>query len=147
MARQVTIKTIEGPTAGRDAGKVFQITEMSARQAHTWATRAIFAMLNGGVEVPANIAAMGVAGLAVVGLSGLTKVNYETAAPLLEELLSCARAVPDPSKPDVTTHVSDANVEEFTTYFSLQNAAYDLIAAPFTSAARSTSASAATASQ
>ena len=147
MARKTTIKKIEGPTAGRDDGKSFVITEMSARQAHTWATRAIFAMLNTGVEIPDHVARQGVAGLVSVGIVGLTRVPYEVAAPLLDELLACAVYRPDANKPDVTLPVNDHVVEEFATYFALQNAAWDLLSEPFTNAARSTSASATTAAQ
>lgn len=147
MARQVITKKIEGATAGRDAGKVFIITEMSARAAHAWATRAIFAMMNSGVEIPDGAAAAGMAGLVSVGIMGLTKIPYEVAAPLLDELLACAAYQPDPANPSVTRAIHESDIEEFATYFVLQNAAWDVLSAPFMGAARSTSASATTAAQ
>lgn len=142
MARNVKQIVIKD---GRDAGKVFVVTEMAARPAHTWATRAIFAMMNSGADIPDNVAAMGIAGMVMIGISGLTKVPYDLAAPLLEELLDCARFVPDASRPEVSVSADDKVIEDFTTYFTLQNAAWDVLSEPFMSAARSTSASAVTA--
>lgn len=121
-------------TSGRDEGKTFVVTEMAARPAHAWATRAIFALLNAGADIPGDIASMGVAGLAMVGLSGIQKVQYEIAHPLLEELLACAQCIPDANRPDTRVPV-DRVVEDFPTFFKLQQAAYELLTSRFTTAA------------
>ena len=44
---------------GRDKGKQFLITEMSASQAENWAIKAILAVGNAGIEIPENLASQG----------------------------------------------------------------------------------------
>ncbi len=98
MARTSKVVTI---TTGRDAGKHFRITEMPPRQAEKWATRALFAIAkNGGADErdAEEIASAGMAGLATVGLRSLTRMDFDDAEPLLDEMLSCIVLVPDPSK-------------------------------------------------
>lgn len=111
-------------TDGRDAGKEFLITEMPARAAHKWATRALLALINGGVDIPEDVASMGMAAIASMGSRVLTSIPVETAEPLLDELLACVEIVPDPSKPNVTRKLFDEDVEEFVTYFKLQKEAF-----------------------
>ena len=105
---------------GRDKGKQFIITEMAARPAHKWATRALFALINGGVEIPEDVAEMGMAGIAAIGLRALNGISVEKAEPLLDELLTCVTVLPDPSKPNVVRALFDEDVEEPATYFKLQ---------------------------
>lgn len=117
--------------SGRDKGKAFQLTEMPARQAHKWATRALFAVMNAGLEVPEEYADAGFAGLAAIASSGdkellvmliktLGRVNIEQAEPLLEELLGCVQIIPEPSKPNVVRALFDQDLEEVATIFALQ---------------------------
>src|SRR5690242_21778037 len=40
---------------GRDKGKTYLLTEMSASQAEMWAARAFLAMANNGIEIPAQL--------------------------------------------------------------------------------------------
>jgi len=105
---------------GRDKGKVFVITEMPARQAHAWATQALFAVMNAGVEVPDNIAEMGMAGLAAIGVKALGGIPHHVAAPLLDELFECIQIMPDPKKPEVVRGLIDDDTEEVMTLFKLQ---------------------------
>ena len=51
MARKETTFIAD---TGRDAGKEFLITEMSASQAENWAFRVILAIGNAGIEIPAQ---------------------------------------------------------------------------------------------
>jgi len=105
---------------GRDKGKKFIITEMAARPAHKWATRALFALINGGADIPENVADMGMAGIAAAGMKTLNSISIETAEPLLDELLSCVTVMPDPNKPEVVRALFDEDIEEPATYFKLQ---------------------------
>ena len=50
MARKVSNYTVT--KEGRDLGKTFVITEMPASRAEAWATRALLALMAGGVELP-----------------------------------------------------------------------------------------------
>jgi hypothetical protein len=108
---------------GRDKGKQFIITEMAARPAHKWATRALFALITGGVEIPENVMDMGMAGLASIGIQSLNGISIEKAEPLLDELLTCVTVRPDPNRPEVVRNLFDADVEEPITYFKLQKEA------------------------
>ena len=134
-------------TIGRDKGKEFCITEMAARPAHKWAMRAIFAVMNAGLEVPEEYAESGFAGLAALVGSGdkellvmflrtLGKVDVTIAEPLLDELLTCVEVVPDPAKPNVRRKLFDEDVEEVGTYFALQKEALMVHMAFFSGGAR-----------
>ncbi len=119
MSRKETTWTA---TNGRDEGKTFFITEMPARQAHKWATRALFAAINGGATIPDDVAEMGMAGLAALGIKALSGMKPEQAEPLLDELLTCVQIIPDPTKPNVKRKLMEeaGDVEEPITYFKLQ---------------------------
>lgn len=138
MAR--TVKKIQIADAGRDNGKVFVVTEMAPRDGHKWATRAIFALMNSGFEVPDDLAASGFAGLAAMGVKALGKANIETMAPLFDELLACVQFVPDPSKPGVMLDDLDRHIEEIKTFFVLQKEVLAVHVEPFMSGVKSTGA-------
>ena len=116
MRKQLTYTAQDG----RDKGKAFIITEMAARPAHKWATRALFALISGGVDIPEGVAEMGMAGLAAIGLQSLNGISVEKAEPLLDELLTCVSVMPDPRKPEVVRALFDGDIEEPMTYFKLQ---------------------------
>lgn len=138
MARNVETFTA---TAGRDKGKTFIITEMPARAAHKWATRALLCMGGAAAEIPGLMANSGVAGLAVVGLKAFMQgIPYEQAEPLMDELLACVTINHEPANPALERKLMiDADIEEVETIFSLQKAAFMLHTRPFTSAIQSTS--------
>ena len=125
---------------GRDLGKTFVITEMAARQGHQWATRALFAVMNGGVEIPDNILSAGFAGIAAIGVKALGRVSIDVAEPLLNELLACVVIMPDPAKPEVTRTLIDDDLEEVATIFKLQKEVLTLHVNFFTGAKPTTSA-------
>lgn len=107
---------------GRDEGKLFFITEMPARQAHRWATRALFAAINGGATIPEDVAEMGMAGLAALGVKALAGMKAEQAEPLMDELLTCVQIMPDPMNPQIKRKLMEeaSDIEEAITYFKLQ---------------------------
>ena len=115
--KQLTYVVVED---GRDKGKAFLITEMAAYAAEKWATRLLFALINSGVELPNNIFASGMAGIAVIGIEGLTKLSYAQAEPLLDEMFSCVSVMPDPMKPNVTRPLIENDIEEVATRFILR---------------------------
>lgn len=136
--RKTRVVTIEAE--GRDKGKMFQLTEMSAAQAERWALRAFFALMNTGVEIPPDIAEAGMAGIASMGLQALGKLPYEAAEPLLEDMWACVQIIPDPSKKTIARFVMDEDIEEVGTRIFLRKEVFDLHTGFFTSAASSTSA-------
>jgi len=86
---------------GRDKGKHFLITEMSAAKAEDWGIRAFLALANSGVEIPEEVAAAGMAGIAIVGLRALGRIKIEEARPLLQDMMECVQYLPDPTKPAI----------------------------------------------
>ncbi|MDB5777611.1 MAG: hypothetical protein JWP38_3744 [Herbaspirillum sp.] len=118
MARKVLKYKITD--AGRDFGKVFVLTEMPARLGHQWATRALFAVMNGGIEIPENILSAGFAGIAAVGIKALGRVSVEVADPLLQQLMECVQILPDPTRPEVMRTLVVDDIEEVKTIFLLQ---------------------------
>jgi len=133
MARKVLTKKIDKP--GRDFGKVFVITEMSAWDAEQWATEAIFAMMNAGVEIPEGIAEAGLAGLAALGISALTKVAYSQAKPLLDRMMSCVQIQLAIIRPLI-----EDDIEEVSTLLELRKEVLNLHLSFFTEGDRLTSA-------
>lgn len=118
MARKTSIVTVAA--AGRDKGKQFLLTELPATRAEKWALRAFLALSKSGVEVPENIMAMGMAGIAMIGLKALPGLSFELAEPLLDEMMSCVVAIPDPKRPDITRPLIEDDTEEISTILMLR---------------------------
>ena len=121
---------------GRDQGKEFLITEMSATQAENWAFRVILAIGNAGIEIPDNLAAQGMAGLMAVGYMNLLKIPFEAAKPLLDEMMGCVQIVPSPN---VKRPLIEDDIEEVKTRLALRKAIWDLHMDFFLDADKSTS--------
>lgn len=137
MARKTLLYTVTDDN--RDRGKTFLITEMSAARAESWAMRALLALMEGGVEIPEGIERMGLAGIAKVGLQALSRLSWEKAKPLIDEMLDCVQIVPDPSKPHVVRPLIESDIEEITTLAKLRIEVWKLHTDFLTAAAPSTS--------
>lgn len=124
MARK--IKTVIIDAEGRDKHKAFQLTEFPASQAEEWAMRAMLAIAKGGVDVPADVLDSGMAGLAVMMVQGLPRLSWEDAGPLLGEMFRCIVIIPDPSKPTVTRHLVEDDIEEVRTRLALRKEVLEL---------------------
>jgi hypothetical protein len=106
---------------GRDAGKKYQITEMSAEAAEWWAFRALQAIASS--EVDLNLQAP-MAELARTGLKALASVSPAQAKPLLDEMMSCVQImVPATQKPRA---IMDGDIEDVKTRFLLRKAVMEL---------------------
>jgi hypothetical protein len=113
--------------ANRDEGKTFLITEMPARKAEKWATRALNLLAKSGVDLPPDFMRSGMAAMFVIGVKALTSIDYEGAEPLLDEMLDCVMLVPDASKPAVTRAIHlDTDIEEVSTYLKLRDEVFEL---------------------
>ncbi len=114
---------------GRDSGKHFLLTEMSARQAEAWADRAFLALAHSSLDLPEGFENSGMAGIAQImnlladtqlpNAEGLVRelvdsvrlasvatsarlvahVQFPELAPLMNELLGCVQVVADIAKP------------------------------------------------
>ena len=118
MARKS--KTLTIAAAGRDQGKVFVITEMSALAAEKWSARAFLALARSGMDIPANIEEMGMAGIALVGARAFAGSEYEDLEPLLDQMLGCVQVKPDPGNPALTRPLIEDDVEEIATLLELR---------------------------
>lgn len=138
MARRIATFTA---STGRDAGKVFRITEMPADQAERWAVKAFLAAAKGGVTLPEAAAESGFAGIAQMGFSMLANMPTELAFELLDEMMACVQYQPNPAKPEVVRGLIADDIEEVMTRLQLRKAVFDLHVDFSPAAAPSTSAS------
>lgn len=110
-------------TSGRDAGKVFVITEMPASQAQRWAVRAFLAMASNGVELPEGIESLGIAGMAKHGIEMISKLPFQEADYLMDRLIDCVQIEPSPG---VVRALIEQDIEEVQTRFMLVKEAFRL---------------------
>jgi hypothetical protein len=118
--KEVTI----GPDGGRDAGKRFLITEMSAAKAEKWAHRALAAMARSGLEIPEHITRMGMAGVIAMGMKALLGADFRDAEPLMDEMFECIKSV-QPAMPQGRALVED-DTEEVATRLLLRSEVLEL---------------------
>lgn len=110
---------------GRDKGKIFRLREMSSQQAETWGGRLLLTLANHGVDVPANFFDLSMAGVAMMGVYALTRVPWDEAKPLSDELMRCVRIQPGPN-PAVVRDLIDRgddgdDIEEVATRVKLKD--------------------------
>lgn len=118
MARKIANHRVT--EEGRDNGKLFLITEMSASRAESWAMRVLLALIGSNINVPENFAELGMAGLAELGIKALSGLSWEVAEPLLEEMMECVQIIPDPSKTHVVRPLIESDIEEVKTRLNLR---------------------------
>jgi len=123
MRKSVTVVIKE---EGRDQGKAFLLTEMPATKAERWGIRAFLALAKSDVEVPDDVAALGLSGIAMLGLDALRGIEYEELAPLLDEMNSCIKAIPDPSNPEISRALVESDIEEVGTWLKLRKEVFKL---------------------
>lgn len=100
---------------GRDFGKVFVLTEMPASRAEAWAMRSLLALMEGNIDVPDGFERLGMAAMAEIGIKGLSRLKWEIAEPLLDEMWSCVQFMPDPAKPQIVRNLIEEDIEEVLT--------------------------------
>jgi len=103
---------------GRDAGKIFRVTEMAASQAEKWAARVLLAMAKSNVQIPKEAARQGIMGLASVGMSAFSGITWELAEPLLDEMFRCVTCIL-PEAPQGRP-IIESDIEEISTRFKLR---------------------------
>lgn len=119
MARKTQSITIE--REGRDNGKAFLLTEMSASDAERWATRAILSLGRSGVEIPEDLENSGMAGIAIVGIRAIGTMAFEDAEPLLAEMMECIQRIPDAAQSSVIRPLVEDDIEEVSTRLHLRS--------------------------
>lgn len=129
--RRVEKLTIPGERAERfgerDNGKTFVLTEMDAYAGQLWALRALLALADGGLDLPAGAEQTGMAGLAGLGLTALLRAPYAALRPLLDEMLAQAKYEHKPGQPlQPITPGPNCCVEEIKTFLALHKALFAL---------------------
>ena len=99
MRKSVEVRL--GPEGGRDAGKVFVVTEMSATAAEKWGLRAFQALAKGNVDIPLDIADGGLPQIAAFGFRAIASASGDDVDWLMARLMDCVAYVPDPARPEV----------------------------------------------
>lgn len=125
MARKTTEVLIEDE--GRDFGKTFVIREMPADKGERWAIRALLALANAGIDLPAGATNAGFAGFAAVGLEAFGKISFEVAEPLLNEMMDCVQIKMSGKVPArALINGEGGDIEEIATRFKLRMAVMSL---------------------
>ncbi|CAG9418732.1 TPA: hypothetical protein ACS727_000021 [Providencia alcalifaciens] len=106
---------------GRDAGMMYQVTEMPIAKADNWAMRALFAIANGGVDLEGVSPNMGMLGMANVAIKALAGINPNVGIPLLDELLDCVQTIP--SGGTARPLLLESDVKDLSTMFTLRKEA------------------------
>ena len=110
---------------GRDKGKRFKITEMSASRAEDWGIRAMLALAHSGVDI-GDLDGTGMAGLAVLGVQALGKLDFYEAKPLLDEMFECVQFMPNEKDGNVVRQLIDDDIEEVATRLKLRAEVFQL---------------------
>jgi hypothetical protein len=127
--RRTTVVIIPGEfgkdPSNRDAGKHYLLTEWPASYAEDWGMRAVLAIAHSGIDLPDGTVP-GMAGIAVASLQAITKLNTAEAVGLLNELMQCVKAMPDPTKPEITRNLIESDIEEVMTRLLLKGEVFKL---------------------
>lgn len=94
MARNTLELVIQAE--GRDKGKLFIITEMSARKAEMWGAKALNALARSNVQIPDSVMGAGIVGVWVMGVKMLFAMDFVIIPELLDEMMACAEFCPEP---------------------------------------------------
>lgn len=111
---------------GRDQGKVFLLTEMTARQGEEWAMKVLLALMASNVNLPEGFENLGMAALAQMGLKALTGLKWEVLEPLLSEMMQNIEIIPDPAKTNVHRALVEDDIEEILTRLKLRAEVWNL---------------------
>jgi hypothetical protein len=123
MARKIANYTVTDE--GRDKGKLFVITEMSAARAESWAMRVLLALIGSNMNLPDNFEELGMAGLAELGIKALAGLKWDVAEPLLAEMMECVEWA-DPKKTHVHRPLVDTDIEEVSTRLKIRMEVFKL---------------------
>jgi hypothetical protein len=121
-------KSITITDEGRDKGKTFVLTELSADQGEKWAYRTLLALSRGGFDLPPGLMDAGMAGLAavvpyliVVGLRSLNGTQWTELEPLLDEMMTCVKYKPPGVLPEQELFAgANGQIEEIKTRVMLR---------------------------
>jgi hypothetical protein len=131
MARKTVVWKGED---GRDKGKLYTITEMSAADAEYWALRIGQILLAADSSIAESLVEEGMLGLLKHGFRQIAHLPSEQARDLLNDLLKCVRIHPDKQHAEVSIPWNDDGAEEVATRVKLRVAIFKLHTDFFTNA-------------
>jgi hypothetical protein len=123
MSRKV--KTFTVSADGRDKGKVFILTEMSATHAERWAVRAFLGLAKHGIDIPEGMQRLGMVGIATYGIGLLGQLPYEDAVVLMDDMFTCVKYQPG-ADPNVVRELVEDDIEEVATRMELRKEVFSL---------------------
>ncbi|BCH11936.1 hypothetical protein MesoLj131c_61940 [Mesorhizobium sp. 131-3-5] len=126
---------------GRDEGKTFHIKEMPATRAEKWAMRALLAVARSGIDLPDDFTSMGMQGIAIMGIKAITKIAFDEAEPLLDEMMECVTFKPNLENPAIVRPLFEGDIEEIATLIQLRQEVINLHIGFFTKGGQSKSTS------
>lgn len=90
---------------------------MPAAQAEKWALRAFLAFKGTDAQIPTEVRSLGMVGVAIIGLNVLfrSSVKFEDIEPLLDEMMTCVKAIPDKSNIETARPVIPGEIQEVAT--------------------------------
>jgi len=120
-------KLVQITDEGRDKGKAYLLTEMSAAQAEKWAFRALLLAAQSGADIPDAIRSAGFAGVAIMGIQTiLGGVKFDQVEPLLDEMMKCIQFIPDIKNQIMTRPLIEDDIEEVATRVRLRMEVFNL---------------------
>jgi hypothetical protein len=129
MARRTKVVPITDE--GRDKGKRFLITEMVRFSGGSVGFRVLLALTNNNASNAGGLKT-GMAGLAQIGLRGLTGLPWFVAEPLLKEMFECVQVCPDAKNLNIVRPLEpaggegDYDIEEVLTRIKLRKEIFQL---------------------
>lgn len=122
MARKTKEVIIPADDPGRDKGKTFIITEMSAWDAEAWGEQAYGAMVRAGLKPQPGILT-GMAAVATYGVSAFLAAPWAEVRPLLAEMIDKCVKIKEPA---IIRALTPDDVEEVPTLLRLREEAVKL---------------------
>lgn len=112
---------------GRDKGRVYLLTEMSAEAAEWWATRALMALAKSGMDIGDTAGRPAMESLVIKGVLSLANVSPYEIKPLFDELMTCIQFLPDPvGNPKFMRPPMADDIEEVQTRYKLKMEVFSL---------------------
>lgn len=123
--------------AGRDKGKAFLLTEMSASKAEKWAAKLWLALARSGLNIGDEFLGSGWAGVAMLSFQALRFTKFEDLEPLMDEMFGCIEIIPDRKNIDIHRTLIEEDILEVATRIELRSEVFNLHAGPFMQGVRS----------
>jgi hypothetical protein len=130
MRKEVDI-TIDAE--GRDKGKTYHLTELSAEAAEDWLIAFGLAAARSGIILPPNWKELGLAGITTLSLQALGGMRLDEVRPLLATMFSCVQFK---TSKNIVRPLTEGDIEEVSTRLRLRKEIVELHTGFFGIAAR-----------